>query len=98
VTAEWRILRNEELHDLYFSPSIIRMIKTRRMRWLGYVARMEKVGSRIGCWWENQRGRGRWEDQDVGGCIILGWILERWDGVMWTGLVRLEIGTGGELL
>jgi hypothetical protein len=30
--------------------------------------------------------------------IILGWILERWDGVMWTGLVWLRIGTGGELL
>jgi hypothetical protein len=32
------------------------------------------------------------------GRIILGWILERWDGVMWTGLVWLRIGTGGELL
>jgi hypothetical protein len=30
--------------------------------------------------------------------ILLGWILERWDGVMWTGLVWLRIGTGGELL
>jgi hypothetical protein len=35
---------------------------------------------------------------DVGGWIILGFILERWDGVMWTGLVWLRIGTGGELL
>jgi hypothetical protein len=40
-----------------------------------------------------------WENQDVSGwIIILGWILERWDGVMWTGLVWLRIGTGGELL
>jgi hypothetical protein len=38
------------------------------------------------------------EDQDVGGWITLGWILERWDEVMWTGLVWLRIGTGGELL
>jgi hypothetical protein len=38
------------------------------------------------------------EDQDVGGRIILGWILERWDGVMLTGLVWLRIRTGGELL
>jgi hypothetical protein len=38
------------------------------------------------------------EDQDVGGWIILGWILERLDGVMWTGFVWLRIGTGGELL
>jgi hypothetical protein len=39
-----------------------------------------------------------YEDQDIGGWIILGCILERWDEVMWTGLVWLRIGTGGELL
>jgi hypothetical protein len=40
VTRGWRKLHNEELHNLYSSPSIIRMIKTRRMRWAGDVARM----------------------------------------------------------
>jgi hypothetical protein len=40
VTGEWRKLHNEELHDLYSSPSIIRIIKPRRMRWAGHVARM----------------------------------------------------------
>jgi hypothetical protein len=44
---------------------------------------------------EGKRPLGR---QDVGGWIILGCILERWDGVVWTGLVWLRIGTGGELL
>jgi hypothetical protein len=39
VTGEWRKLHNEELHDFYSSPSIIRIIKTRRMRWVGHVAR-----------------------------------------------------------
>jgi hypothetical protein len=40
VTAEWRKLHNEELHNLYSSPNIIRMIKSRRMRWAVHVARM----------------------------------------------------------
>jgi hypothetical protein len=41
VTGERRKLRNEERHDLYSSPSIIRIIKSKRMRWAGHVARME---------------------------------------------------------
>jgi hypothetical protein len=40
VMGEWRKLHNKELRDLYSSPSIIRIIKSRRMRWAGYVARM----------------------------------------------------------
>jgi hypothetical protein len=40
VTGEWKKLHNEELRDLYSSPGIIRIIKSRRMRWAGHVARM----------------------------------------------------------
>jgi hypothetical protein len=40
VTGEWRKLHNKELHDLYSSPSIMRIIKSRRIRWAGHVARM----------------------------------------------------------
>jgi hypothetical protein len=97
VTGEWRKFHNEELRDLYSSPSIIRTIKSRRMRWVGQVARMgEKrkayrllVGKPEGKR-PLGRPRRRWMD------IIR--ILERWDGVMWTGLVWLRIGTSGELL
>jgi hypothetical protein len=55
VTGEWRKLHNEELRDLYSSPSIIRIIKSRKMRWAGHVARMGRRGPRIGYWWESQK-------------------------------------------
>jgi hypothetical protein len=42
VTGGWRKLHDEELHDLYSTPSIIRIMKSRRMRWTGHVARMRK--------------------------------------------------------
>jgi hypothetical protein len=45
VTGEWRKLHNEEFHNLYTSSSIIRIIKSRKMRWAGHVARMGEKGN-----------------------------------------------------
>jgi hypothetical protein len=50
LTGRWRKLYNEELHNLYSSPIIIRIIKSRRMRWAGHVARMGRRGTCIGYW------------------------------------------------
>jgi hypothetical protein len=95
VTGEWRRLHNKELNDLYSSPNVIRVIKSRRMRWAGHVARMgEGRGAYRILVGRNEgmrplgRPRRRWEDnikmdlQEVG-----------WEGVDW-----LRIGTGGGLL
>jgi hypothetical protein len=43
-------------------------------------------------WWESKKERDHWEDRDVGGWTILKWILERYDGLAWIGLILLRIG------
>jgi hypothetical protein len=55
VRGDWRKLHYEKLHNLYSSPNIIRMTKSRRMRWAGHVARMGSRGMHIGYWWETKR-------------------------------------------
>jgi hypothetical protein len=96
VTGEWRKLHNEELNDLYSLPNIVRVVKARRMRWAGHVARMGEnrgvhrvlVGKPEGKR-PLGRPRHRWEDnikmnlKEVGGRVV---------GTGWS---RLRIGTGG---
>ena len=50
VTAEWRKLHKEKLNDQYCSPSIVRVIKSRRIRWEGHVARVGRVEVYTGFW------------------------------------------------
>jgi hypothetical protein len=101
VTGKWRNLHNEELNDLYYLPTIVRIVKSRRMRWSGHVARMGEergvhrvlVGKPEG---KRQLGRPRrrWEDnikmdvQEVGvGCGD--WLELAQDRDSWRALVSM---------
>jgi len=95
VKGEWRRLHNEELNDLYSSPNIVWVIKSRRMRWAGHVARMGERGGCIGSWWGSRRERDHWGGLGVDGWKILGWISRRLDGGIWAGLGGPRIETGG---
>ena len=86
VTGEWRRLHNEELNDLYPSPNIVRVIKSRRMRWVGHVARMGEEKGVYRVLVGKPEGKNHWGDLGVDGWIILGWISRRWDVRRWTGL------------
>jgi hypothetical protein len=92
VTGEWRKLHNEELHNLYSSPNIIRQVKSRRMRWAGHVARMaeERKVYRILMGKPEGRPRRRWEDGISMDLREIGW-KGVWSGVSW-----LRIQTGDE--
>jgi len=101
VTGEWGKLHNEELNDLYCSPNIVRIIKSRRKRWTGHVARL---GERRGVYKvlvgkpEGKRPLGRpkrrWEDnikkdlKEVG-CGSMGWIELAEDRDRWWALVNV---------
>jgi hypothetical protein len=91
VTGEWRKLHNEKLRDLYFSPSIIRIIKSKRMRWVGHVAQMGKkknayrllVGKPDGKRPLGRPRRHRWVDN-----ILMDLGAVGWGDVDWIGLAQ----------
>ena len=79
VAGEWRKLHIEEINDLHASPNIVRVIKSRRMRWTGHVARMGEERGVYRVLVGKPEGKSHWGDLGVDGCIILGWFSRRWD-------------------
>ena len=77
VKGSGKKLHNEELNDLYSSSDIIRVIKSRRMRWAGYVARMGERRGVFWFWWGNLRERDHLGDPSVDGRIIVRCIFRK---------------------
>jgi len=77
VIGEWRKLHNEEFNDLYSSPNIVRVVKSRRKRWAGHVARMGERKGVYRVWWGNRRERDHLGDPGIDGRIILRWIIRK---------------------
>jgi hypothetical protein len=80
VTGGWRKLHNEEFHNMYSPPSIIRMIKSRRMRWAGHVGQMGEKMNAYRISWGNPGGkrpltrlRRRWVDNIKMDLREIGW-------------------------
>jgi hypothetical protein len=101
VTGGWKKLYKEEMHSLYSSPSIIRVIKARRMRWAGHVARMEEVRGAYNILVGTPEGRRplgrrrrRWEDNIKMNLREIGfgdvdWIYLAQDRDRWRALVNM---------
>jgi hypothetical protein len=88
VTGEWRKLNDEELHDLYSSPSIIRIITARRMRWAGHITRMGERRNAYGLLVGKPEGRRplgrprrRWLDNIGMDLVEVGWSDVNWIGL-----------------
>jgi hypothetical protein len=79
TTGEWRRLHNEELNDLYSSPNIIRVIKSRKMRGARHVARMEEKRGAYRILVGRPEGSHHLGEPAVEGRIIVKWMFKMWD-------------------
>ena len=95
MTEQWRKLHNEELNDLYCSPNIFRVIKSRRKRMAGHVARMGERRCVCRVLVGKPEGKNHFGDPGVDGRTILRWIFRKLDVGIWTGSSWLRIGTNG---
>jgi hypothetical protein len=71
----WRKLQNDKFQSLYSSPNMVKVIKSRRMRWAGHVSRMGRGEVFTGFSLRVPKVRDHWEDLGVGGRITLRWNL-----------------------
>jgi len=94
VRGEWRKIHNEELNDQHCSPNIFGVIKSRRMRCVGHIARMGKRRGVYRVLVGNMRENDHCEDPGVDGKMILRWIFRKWDVAVWTGSSWLRLGSG----
>jgi hypothetical protein len=83
---------------LYSSSNIVLVIKSRRMRKAGHVARIGRVEACTGFWWVILKERDHWGDPSLDERIILRWIFSKWGVGVWTGLGWLRVETGGRQL
>ena len=80
ITGEQRRLDNEELYNVYSSPNIIRVNKSRRMRWAGHVAWVERGEVSTAFWRKILRQGDHFQDLSVDGRTLLKWIFKKCDG------------------
>jgi hypothetical protein len=98
VSGGWRTLLNVELHNLYDTPNIIRVIKSRSMGWAGHAACMRKMRNEYKTMAGKSAGKRLLYGPGVERKIILEWILGKEGGKLWTEFIWLRIGTSGGLL
>jgi hypothetical protein len=79
VTRECGKLHNDQFNDPNSSPNIVRVIKSRRLRWAGHVASKGGGEGYTAFWWTNLRERNLMGDPGVDGKKILRWIFRKWD-------------------
>jgi hypothetical protein len=98
VTGDWRRVHNEELHDLYTSPNIIQVIRSRRMSWMGHVACMGERSGAYSILVEQPEGRRPLGRQRHRGKANVKMDFKDTVWGAWTGFMWLMIYTSGRLL